>query len=902
MRSSADKKPIHFLFLPPMADETPEELNEELEPTAGTPDDGGSQERITHVSGMYENWFLDYASYVILERAVPYVEDGMKPVQRRILHAMKELDDGRYNKVANVIGHTMKYHPHGDASIGDALVQLGQKDLLIDCQGNWGNIYTGDSAAAPRYIEARLSKLASEILFNPKTTRWQLSYDGRNKEPTTLPVKFPLLLAQGVEGIAVGLACKILPHNFIELLDASIAVLKNKPFELFPDFVTAGMADFSKYNDGARGGKVRIRAKISQLDKNTLIITDLPFGTTTGSLIDSILAANDKEKIKIKKIEDNTSDQVEILIHLPPGISPDKTIDALYAVTSCEISVSPNAVIIENDKPRFVAVSEILTLSVENTRALLKRELEIEKAELEEQWQFSSLEKIFIEERIYRDIEECETWEAVTDAIDKGLKPFRKKLRRDVTYDDIVRLTEIRIKRISKFDAFKADEHIRGIEEKITTCEHHLAHLTEYAIAWYQNLKKKYGAGRERKTEIRMFDTIEASKVVINNEKLFVNREEGFAGYNIKKDEFVCDCSDIDDIVVMRADGIMIVAKISDKAFVGKDIMHINVFRKNDDRTIYNLVYQDGKTGPYYVKRFAISGVIRDKEYDLTKGTKGSRVIYLSANPNGESETLQIYLKPRPKLKKTVFEFDFGTLAIKGRAAGGNIMSKIPIRKIIHKEKGQSMLSARQIWWDDSVKRLNAEGRGELLGSFAAGDKILALMQSGMYNLYEPDPSTHFDEDLIQLGFFDQRQPVSAIYYDGESKEYMVKRFLIETTDKKTLFISEHPNSRLEFVSTDTFPRVQLEFGKMGKFERNAQEILLEEFIAVKGLKAKGKRLSTHEPKKIVPLESLPEPEHEEEEAPVTEIETSAEDVESKPNVIIDLEGDEPQMRLFEEP
>lgn len=883
-----------------MSEEIPEEANEQSEPL-DSPVDNESTDRITHVSGMYENWFLDYASYVILERAVPYVEDGLKPVQRRILHSMKELDDGRYNKVANVIGHTMKYHPHGDASIGDALVQLGQKDILIDCQGNWGNIYTGDSAAAPRYIEARLSKLAGEILFNPKTTHWQLSYDGRNKEPMTLPVKFPLLLAQGVEGIAVGLSCKILPHNFVELLDASIAVLKNKPFEILPDFVTGGMADFSKYNDGARGGKVRIRAKISQLDKNTLIITELPFGTTTGSLIDTILAANDKEKIKIRKIEDNTSDKVEILVHLPVGISPDKTIDALYAITSCEISVSPNAVIIENDKPRFVGVSEILRLSVKNTRDLLQRELEIEKAELEEQWQFSSLEKIFIEERIYRDIEECETWEAVIEAIDKGLKPFRKKLRRDVTQDDIVRLTEIRIKRISKFDAFKADEYIKGIEEKIAICEHHLANLTDYAIAWYQNLKKKYGAGRERKTEIRMFDTIEASKVVINNEKLYVNRLEGFVGYGIKKDEYVSECSDIDDIIVMRADGMMIVTKISDKAFLGKEIMHVNVFRKNDDRTTYNLVYQDGKTGPYYVKRFSISGVIRDKEYDMTKGTKGSRVIYLSANPNGEIETLQIFLKPRPKLKKTMFDFDFGALTIKGRGAGGNILSKIPIRKIILKERGQSTLSARQIWWDDSVKRLNAEGRGDLLGSFAAGDKILALMQSGTYKLYAPDPSTHFDEDLIQLGLFDPRQPVSAIYYDGETKEFMVKRFLVESTDKKTIFISEHDNSRLEFVSTDTFPRVQLDFGKMGKFERNSQEILLEEFIAVKGLKAKGKRLSTHEPKKIIALESLPEPEVEETEEIIETSEVQS-PVSDKPNIVIDLEGDEPQMRLFEEP
>jgi topoisomerase-4 subunit A len=876
-------------------------INEEPEPPINDNQQNGNNhepdEHITHLSGMYENWFLDYASYVILERAVPYVEDGLKPVQRRILHSMKDLDDGRYNKVANIIGHTMKYHPHGDASIGDALVQLGQKDLLIDMQGNWGNIYTGDSAAAPRYIEARLSKLALDILFNPKTTNWQLSYDGRNREPVTLPVKFPLLLAQGVEGIAVGLSCKILPHNFNELIDASIASLKNKPFEIFPDFLTAGLADFSKYNDGLRGGKVRIRARIQQLDKNTLVISDIPFGTTTGSLIESIITANEKEKIKIRKIEDNTSENVEILVHLPAGISPDKTIDALYAVTDCEITVSPNACIIENDKPRFVGVSEILRISADNTRNLLKRELEIEKAELEEDWHFSSLEKIFIEERIYRDIEEAETWEAVISNIAEGLKKFRKQLHRDITEEDIIKLTEIRIKRISKFDAFKADEHIKGIEEKIAACEHHLANLTDYAIAYYQNLKKKYGAGKERKTEIRMFDTIELSKVVINNEKLYVNREEGFAGTGLKKDEFVCDCSDIDDIIVIRADGSMIVSKVTEKAFVGKDILHINVFRKNDERTTYNLVYQDGKTGPYYVKRFAVSGVIRDKAYDLTKGTKGSRIIYLSANPNGESEVLHVFLKPRPKLKKTAFEFDFGSMAIKGRGAGGNILSKIPIRKIILKEKGQSTLGARQIWWDEAVRRINADGRGILLGSFAATDKILTIMQSGHYKLLTPDPAAHFEEDMLAIEKFNPRAPITTIYFDAESGEYMVKRFMVEAGDKKVSFVGEAADSWVAFVSTDTFPRAQLEFNRLGKFTRPPEELHLASFIAVKGVKAKGRKLSAHPVKAIHPLASLPEPEQVQETAPQPE---PAGD-QQKPSIVVDLENEDPQMRLFSE-
>lgn len=878
-----------------MTEETTE-FNEELPEEKGSDEQG----KVIPISGLYESWFLDYASYVILERAVPYIEDGLKPVQRRILHSMKDLDDGRYNKVANIIGHTMKYHPHGDASIGDALVQIGQKDLLIDCQGNWGNILTGDSAAAPRYIEARLSKFASEILFNPKTTTWQLSYDGRNKEPVTLPVKFPLLIAQGVEGIAVGLSCKILPHNFIEICEAAVAHLKGKTFQLFPDFITGGLADFSKYNDGARGGKVRVRARIAQIDKQILQITEIPFGTTTGSLIESIINANEKEKIKIKKIEDNTSGSVEINIFLPPGISPDLTIDALYATTDCEISISPNAVIIEKDKPRFTNVSDILRLTVEYTKYLLQRELEIEKEEKEEQWHFSSLEKIFIEERIYRDIEECETWEAVIEAIDKGLAPFRPRLKRDITHEDILRLTEIRIKRISKFDAFKADEFIKGIEDHITQLEHHLANLTEYAVAWFNGLKKKYGNGRERKTEVRPFDTIELSKVVINNAKLFVNREEGFAGFALKKDEFVCECSDIDDIIVIRDDGKMLVQRISDKAFLGKNILHINTFRKNDDRTTYNLIYQDGKTGPYYVKRFSVSGVIRDKEYDLTKGTKGSRIVYLSANPNGESETLQIILKPRPKLKKTSFEFEFGSIAIKGRAAGGNILTKNPIRKIILKEKGLSTLGARQIWWDDSVKRLNADERGDLLGSFDAEDKILTIMQSGNYRLYTPDPATHFDDDLIYIGKFNPKQVVSCIYFDGETNEHMVKRFIPEMSDKKTLFISEAPSSELLFASTDTYPRVELHFPKMGKLDRSAQEIELESFIAVKGFKAKGKKLSPNEIKKIVVLESLPEPEiieESEDEESVAIIEHGA----IINEVIIDLEDDEPQMKLFDE-
>lgn len=818
-------------------------------------------QNVIHVSGMYQNWFLDYASYVILERAVPYIEDGLKPVQRRILHSLKDLDDGRYNKVANVIGHCMKYHPHGDASIGDALVQLGQKDLLIDCQGNWGNVLTGDSAAAPRYIEARLSKFALDVVFNPKTTIWQSSYDGRNREPVTLPVKFPLLLAQGVEGIAVGLACKIMPHNFIELIDGSIDSLRGKRTHIVPDFLGGGMADFSNYNDGLRGGKIRVRAKISQLDKKTLVISEIPFGTTTTSLIDSILAANDKEKIKIRKVEDNTSDTVEIVIHLPAGISPDKTIDGLYAFTDCEVSISPNACIIENDKPRFVGVNEMLKISTQKTLALLKQELEIELAELGEQWHFSSLEKLFIEKRIYRDIEECETWEAVIAAIDKGLKPHKKKFKREITVQDIERLTEIKIKRISKFDSFKADEFIKGLEDQMKQVQHHLDNLIEFAIEYFKNLKKKYGKGRERKTEIKSFDTIVASRVAVANEKLYVNREDGFAGYGLKKDEFIAECSDIDDIIVFREDGTMTVSKIADKAFVGKGIVHINVFKKNDERTVYNMIYRDGTKGAVLIKRFSVTGVTRDKLYDLTKGNKGSEVLYFTANPNGEAEVVTVFHKALPGIRKLQFDVSFGDIAIKGRASQGNIVTKYPVRKIVLAEKGVSTLGARMIWYDDTVQRLNTESRGQYLGEFSADDKILTIMQSGNYKLHNFDLENHFEEDMILIEKLKADKPITAIYLDGEKKEYFVKRFLVEPSDKKVLFISEFEGSQLECVSTDLLPVCEIKFYKNKGKDIANETINLSEFIAVKGLKAKGNRLSQYKIKEINLAEPIPAPE-----------------------------------------
>ncbi len=823
-------------------------------PDAAKANDGGF--KIVTLDGMYENWFLDYASYVILERAVPDVMDGLKPVQRRILHAMYEMDDGRYNKVANIIGQTMKYHPHGDASIGDALVQLGQKELLIDTQGNWGNVLTGDSAAAPRYIEARLSKFALEVAFNPKTTAWKDSYDGRNREPIFLPMKFPLLLAQGVEGIAVGLASKILPHNFNELIDASIKYLQGKEFEIFPDFLGGGLADFSKYNKGLRGGKVRVRARIKLEDKKNLTITEVPFGTTTTTLIESIIAANDKGKIKIKKIDDNTSDKVEIQIQLQPGISPDQTIDALYAFTNCEVSISPNSCVIYEGKPHFIGVDEILKISTDSTVNLLKMELEIRKSELEEQWHFSSLEKIFIEQRIYRDIEECETWEAVIDAIDLGLEPFKHLFKRSITRDDILRLTEIKIKRISKFNSFKADDIIRGIEIELEEVENHLRHLIDFAINYYRAIKKKYGANKDRQTEIRNFDNIEATLVAAANEKLYVNREEGFAGTGLKKDEFVCDCSDIDDIIAFREDGTYLVTKVSSKFFVGKNIIHIDVFKRNDERTIYNAIYRDGKLGAAYVKRFAVVGVTRDKEYNVTKGKPDSKLLYFSANPNGEAEIVTVNLKPKPRLKKTAFDFDFSTLAIKGRSSQGNTMTKNAVRKIIIKEEGVSTLGAMDIWFDDSVKRLNTEDRGRYLGAFKGSDKIISLMQSGEYRITGFDLTTHFDSDLIHIEQFDPEHVFSAVYLEGKTGLHYLKRFTAEETDKKTAFVNDDPDSKLLSISVDDNPLIELFFDhKRNEKEIENEVVNVEEFIGVKSHKAKGKRLSKFFIKKVEWLE-----------------------------------------------
>ncbi len=849
--------------------ENPEEEHELEDAGEEVGDEQGSS--IIHISGMYKNWFLDYASYVILERSVPAIEDGLKPVQRRILHAMREMDDGRFHKVANIIGNTMKYHPHGDASIGDALVGLGQKSLLIDTQGNWGNILTGDSAAAPRYIEAKLSKFALEVVFNPKTTRWQASYDGRNKEPITLPVKFPLLLAQGVEGIAVGLASKILPHNFVELIDGSIDVLKGKKTNIVPDFPSGGMADFSNYNGGLRGGKVRVRARISQLDKKALVITEIPYGTTTTSLIDSIVKANDKGKIKIKKVEDNTAEHVEIIIHLASGISPDKTIDALYSFTDCEVSISPNACIIEDEKPKFLDVNEILRICTQQTLDLLKMELEIKKAELLEAWHFSSLEKIFIENRIYRDIEEEETWEGVISAIDKGLEPHKKKLKREVTEDDIIRLTEIKIKRISKFDSFKADEHIKGLEDALDQVQHHLDNLVDYAIEYYKNLKKKYSEGRERKTEIKPFDNIEAARVAVKNEKLYVNRAEGFVGYgnSLKKDEFICECSDIDDVIIFREDGVMMVVKADDKTYVGKNVIHVNVWKKSDERTIYNMVYRDGPKGKTMVKRFAVTSITRDKEYDLTAGTKGSSVLYFTANPNGEAEVITIHHKALPKIKKLNFDFDFSELAIKGRNSKGNILTKNPVRKIVKSEEGVSTLGARKIWFDDTVQRLNVDERGELLGEFLGEDLILTVMQSGEYKLTPYSLDTHFDEDMILIEKWNPKKPLSVVYFDGDKKLYYVKRFLVEKTDKKVKFISEHENSQLEIVSSDWIPQIQLNFRKeQNKDQREPEVINMVDFISVKGLKAQGNRLTTHTLNSVDLLEPLPYEEPEESENP----------------------------------
>jgi topoisomerase-4 subunit A len=821
-------------------------------------DDPESGDTITKVTGMYKDWFLDYASYVILERAVPAIEDGFKPVQRRIMHSLKELDDGRYNKVANVVGHTMQYHPHGDASIGDAMVQIGQKELLIDTQGNWGNILTGDGAAASRYIEARLSKFALEVLYSPKITPWQASYDGRRNEPVNLPVKFPLLLAQGAEGIAVGLSTKVLPHNFIELIDASVKILKNKPFTLYPDFPTAGIADVSNYNDGLRGGRVRVRAKIAQLDKSTLVITQIPFSTNTGTLIESILKANEKGKIKIKKIEDNTAADVEILIHLPPGVSPDKTIDALFAFTGCETSVAPLGCVIEDHKPYFVGVSEMLRISTHRTVDLLKRELEIQLDELEEQWHFQSLERIFIENRVYRAMEEEETWEGVIRAIDEGLKPFTGHLRRVVTEEDIVRLTEIRIKRISKFDINKAEEKIEALEGEIAQVKHHLENLIDFAVSYFLGLKERYGKGRERKTELRSFDNIEATKVVLRNTKLYVNREEGFVGTGLKKDEYVADCSDIDDVIVFLRDGSMVITKVDVKTFVGKDIIHVAVFDRNDKRTIYNMIYRDGKSGPSYVKRFNVSGVTRDKPYDLSAGTKDSMVLYFSDNPNGEAEVVTILLRQVGSVKKLKYDLDFATIAIKGRASRGNTVAKYPIKKIELKEKGISTLKPRRIWFDDTVHRLNVDGRGELLGEFRPNDRLLIINQSGRLKTIVPEITTHFDEGMIVLEKWNPKKPISAIYFDGEKERYYIKRFLVDNENKEEVFITEHEKSQLEIVSTDYRPVAEVVFAKVKGIQKETLTVDLESFITVKGIKALGNQLTADKVKQISLLDSLP--------------------------------------------
>ncbi len=818
-----------------------------------------SEETITRVTGMYKDWFLDYASYVILERAVPAIEDGFKPVQRRILQSMKDLDDGRYNKVANIVGHTMQYHPHGDASIADAMVQIGQKDLLIDTQGNWGNILTGDRAAASRYIEARLSKFALDVVFNPKTTEWQASYDGRRKEPVNLPVKFPLLLAQGAEGIAVGLSTKVMPHNFIELIEASIKHLSGKRFTILPDFATGGIADFTNYNDGLRGGKVRCRARISQLNKNTLVITEVPFGTTTSSLIDSILKANDKGKIKVKKIEDNTAADVEILIHLPSGISPDKTIDALFAFTNCETSISPLGCVIENNKPLFVGVSEMLRQSTDHTVALLKSELEIKLNELEEQWHFASLERIFIENRIYRDIEDEETWKGVIAAIDRGLQPHIQQLKRPVNKEDVARLTEIKIKRISKFDIDKAQQKIEALEAQIEELKSHLSNLINYAISYFKRLKIDYGKGKERKTEIKVFDDVDVTKVVIRNTKLYVNRVEGFVGTGMRREEYVCDCSDIDDIIVFTKSGTMMVTKVDTKTFIGKNILHVAVFKKKDARTIYNMIYKDGKGGPTFIKRFAVTSITRDKAYDLTKGKPQTNVLYFSANPNGEAEIVSVLLRQVGSIKKLKWDIDFAAIMIKGRASKGNLVTKHAVKRIELKEKGVSTLNPRKIWFDDTIQRINVDGRGDLIGEFRGEDRLLIITQSGNLKTIIPDVSTHFSEDMIVLEKWIPSKPISVVYFDGAKEKYFVKRFLVENENKEEVFISSHAKSRLEIVSTDWRPVVDITFSKdRGRERKPNQSIDIEQFIAVKGINALGNQLSKLKVNQIDLLPSLP--------------------------------------------
>ncbi len=825
-----------------------------------------TDEAVKHqLSGMYQNWFLDYASYVILERAVPHINDGLKPVQRRILHSMKRLDDGRYNKVANIVGHTMQFHPHGDASIGDALVQLGQKELLIDCQGNWGNILTGDSAAAPRYIEARLSKFALDVVFNPKTTEWQASYDGRNREPVTLPVKFPLLLAQGVEGIAVGLSSKILPHNFNELCDAAIAYLHGEEFKLYPDFQTGGSIDVSRYNDGERGGVVRVRAKISKLDNKTLCISEIPYGKTTSSLIDSILKAIEKGKIKIRKVDDNTARKVEILIHLAPGVSSDKTLDALYAFTDCEVNISPNCCVIDNKKPHFLTVSDVLRKSVNNTRDLLRKELEIQKNETLETLHFASLEKIFIEERIYKDkqFEQAENMDIACEHIDKRLTPFYPQFVREVTKEDILRLMEIKMARILKFNKDKADELIARLKAEIEEIDNHLAHLTEYTIEWYRHLKDKYGKDFPRRTEIRNFDTIVATKVVEANEKLYINREEGFIGTGLKKDEFICNCSDIDDVIIFYKDGKYKIVRISDKLFVGKNILYVNIFKKNDKRTIYNVIYRDGKEGFHYIKRFNVTSMIRDREYDVTQGKPGSKIVYFSANPNGEAEIIKVTLRPNPRIKKLIFERDFSEINIKGRQSMGNLLTKFEVHKITLKQRGGSTLGGRKVWFDHDVLRLNYDGRGQYLGEFQSSDCILVIHKNGDFYTTDFDLNNHYDPDIQYIEKFEAEKVWTAVLYDADQQNYpYLKRFTFEASSKRQNYLGENKHNQQILLSQQVYPRIQVIFGGHDSF-REAQIIEASDFVGVKSFKAKGKRLTTYSVDRIEELEPtrMPEPE-----------------------------------------
>ena len=856
------------------------------------------KEKNTHLSGMYQTWFLDYASYVILERAVPHIQDGLKPVQRRILHSMKELDDGRFNKVANIVGNTMQYHPHGDASIGDALVQLGQKDLLIECQGNWGNILTGDSAAAPRYIEARLSEFALETVFNPKTTDWTVSYDGRKPEPLTLPVKFPLLLAQGAEGIAVGLSSKILPHNFNEILDAAVAYLRGEDFALYPDFPTGGYIDVSKYNDGGRGGSVRVRAKIEKIDNKTLEITDIPYGKTTGTLIDSIIKAQEKGKIKIRRVDDNTAEHADIIVHLIPGTSSDRAIDALYAFTDCEVSISPNCCVISDRKPHFLTVSDVLRRSVDDTKDLLRRELEIQRGELLENLMFASLERIFIEQRIYKDkeYEQSRTMDEAINHIDKRLESFKASFVREVKRDDIIRLFDIKMGRILKFNSDKADEYIASLKDKISAINENLEHLVEYAIRWYENLKKKYGAAHPRRTIVRNFDNIEAAKVAEANEKLYINREDGFIGTGLKKDEFVCNCSDIDDIIIFYKDGKYKIVKVADKLYVGKNILYLNVFKRNDVRTIYNLVYQNGKGGTVYMKRFAVTGVTRDKEYDMTQGLKGSKIWWFSANPNGEAETLRVTLKDKPRLKKLQFDVDFADIAIKGKGSLGNMVTKNEVHRISLKEKGVSTLGGREVWFDPDVLRLNYDGRGESLGEFNSNDRILVVLKSGEYYTSTFDAGNHYEDNILRIEKYREGLVWTAVLYDAEQGYPYVKRFVFEPIAKKQSFIGENPESKLYLLSDTKYPRLKVVFAGADAF-REPLIVDVEEYIGVKSYKAKGKRITIYE---VGTYEEIEPREMPEEELPSVDIDTEtvdSDDVINQNDVRDELNG---QMRLFD--